>query len=85
VDVVADGRTGANGTGPAPRPARPPSLADALIPLVTLAVLIRFATYLFAPVPTNGPLQVALLLSAMVAALVVMKSSTRPRPPSPAW
>jgi NhaC family Na+:H+ antiporter len=64
------------GAGPSPRPVRPPTLADALIPLVTLAVLLGLATVLFAPDPTNGPLQVALLLSAMVAALVVMKNGS---------
>ena len=49
------------GAGSKPRPIRPPTVADALIPVVSLAVLIGLATVLFAPDPTNGPLQVALL------------------------
>ena len=52
----------------------PPSLLDALIPVVALITLIGFSLYLFHEDATEGPLQVALLLSAAVAALVAWKN-----------
>jgi hypothetical protein len=56
-----------------PQPRRP-SLLDALIPVITLIVLIALSVYLFGVDATEGPLQVALLLSASVAALVAHKN-----------
>jgi len=56
------------------RPPRPPSLLDSLIPVVALIVLIGLALSLFGTDATSGPLQVALLLSAYVAALVARKN-----------
>src|SRR5688572_10359918 len=53
---------------------RPPSMADALIPVACLIVLIAVSIYLFGVDAANGPLQVALLLSAAVAALVAAKN-----------
>lgn len=53
---------------------REPSLSDALIPLVTLAVLIASALALFGLDALNGPIQVALVLCCGVAALVAMKN-----------
>jgi Na+:H+ antiporter, NhaC family len=61
---------------------RPPSLLDALIPVITLIVLIGLTVILFGTDATGGPLQVALFTSAVVAALVAFKnghSSTRVR------
>jgi len=61
---------------------RPPSLVDALIPVITLIVLIGLTVILFGTEATGGPLQVALFTSAAVAALVAFKnghSSTRVR------
>jgi NhaC family Na+:H+ antiporter len=55
-------------------PVRPPSLTDALIPVGSLIFLIALTIYLFGTDATNGPLQVALLLSASVAALVAHKN-----------
>ena len=47
---------------------------DALIPLVTLVVLIGGSILLFGLDALDGPIQVALVLCAMVAALVAMKN-----------
>ena len=51
---------------------RPP--LDALIPTVTLISLIALTIALFGAAATDGPLQVALLASAAVAALVAFKN-----------
>jgi hypothetical protein len=56
-----------------PQP-RKPSLLDALIPVIALVVLIALSVYLFGVDATEGPLQVALLLSASVAALIAHKN-----------
>ncbi len=53
---------------------RPPSLTDAWIPVASLIGLIALTIYLFGIDATNGPLQVALLLSASIAALVAHKN-----------
>jgi Na+:H+ antiporter, NhaC family len=53
---------------------RPPSLLDALIPVVVLIVLIATSVALFGIDATEGPLQVALLTSAVTAALVARKN-----------
>jgi NhaC family Na+:H+ antiporter len=49
---------------------REPSLAQALIPIVVLIGLLASSVYLFADNSSYGPNQIALLLSAMVAALL---------------
>jgi len=56
------------------RPVREPSLADAIIPLITLAVLIAGSLLLFGLDALDGPIQVALMLSALTAALIVLKN-----------
>jgi NhaC family Na+:H+ antiporter len=56
------------------RAPREPTLLDALIPVVTLIVLIGLTIALFGTDATGGPLQVALLTSAVVAALVALKN-----------
>ena len=56
------------------RPVRDPSLVDAVVPLVTLAVLIAGSLALFGLDALDGPLQVALVLCAMVAALIALKN-----------
>jgi NhaC family Na+:H+ antiporter len=53
---------------------RAPSLADAVIPLVTLAVLIASSLALFGMDALDGPIQVALILCAAVAAVIVLKN-----------
>jgi NhaC family Na+:H+ antiporter len=62
------------GAGGSEIPGRPPSLADALIPVGALIILIAVSIYLFGVDAANGPLQVALLLSAAIAALVAAKN-----------
>ena len=59
---------------PGPRTPRPPSLLDALIPVVALIFLIGLTVALFGTDATSGPLQVALFTSAVVAALVAFKN-----------
>jgi Na+:H+ antiporter, NhaC family len=56
------------------RPVRDPTLADALIPLVTLAVLIAGSLALFGLDALDGPIQAGLVLAAMVAALIALKN-----------
>jgi NhaC family Na+:H+ antiporter len=51
-----------------------PSYADAIIPLVTLTALIGGSVYLFGSDAVEGPMQVALLLSSLVAALIILKN-----------
>src|SRR5262245_20490855 len=53
---------------------RAPSLFDAVLPLITLAVLIGGSLALFGLDALDGPIQVALILCAMVAALIAMKN-----------
>ena len=53
---------------------KPPSLLDALVPLVALAVLIASALALFGLDALDGPIQVALLMCCAVAALIAMKN-----------
>jgi NhaC family Na+:H+ antiporter len=57
-----------------PRGPRPPSLLDAVAPVVVLIVLIALTIWLFGIGATDGPLQVALLLSAAFASLVAFKN-----------
>jgi Na+:H+ antiporter, NhaC family len=53
---------------------RPPSLLDALIPMVVLIGLLSLTIVLFGVGATDGPLQVALFASALVAGLVALKN-----------
>jgi NhaC family Na+:H+ antiporter len=53
---------------------RPPSLVDALIPLIFMIVLLVSSIVLFGLDAAAGPLQVALLMSAVVAAIVAHKN-----------
>jgi Na+:H+ antiporter, NhaC family len=61
-------------TAESSRPVRDPSIADVVITLVTLAGLIAGSLALFGLDALDGPIQVALLLSAMVAALIALKN-----------
>jgi len=58
----------------APAGPRPPSLLDALLPIVVLIALLALTIVLFGVSATDGPLQVALLLSAAFASLVAFKN-----------
>ncbi len=53
---------------------REPSLSDALIPLIFMIVLLAISIILFGIDAAVGPLQVALLMSAVVAAVVAHKN-----------
>ena len=53
---------------------RAPSLLDALLPIVVLIGLLALTIALFGVSATDGPLQVALLLSAAFASLVAFKN-----------
>jgi Na+:H+ antiporter, NhaC family len=53
---------------------RPPSLLDAIVPLAALVVLVGGSLLLFGLDALDGPIQVAMVLCTMVAALVAMKN-----------
>lgn len=55
-------------------PVRPPSLLDALIPLIFMITMLTWSIVLFGIDAAAGPLQVALLLSAVVAGVVAHKN-----------
>jgi NhaC family Na+:H+ antiporter len=56
------------------RGVRPPSLLDAILPIVVLISLLATTIALFGIAATDGPLQVALLLSAAFASLIAFKN-----------
>jgi NhaC family Na+:H+ antiporter len=56
---------------------RAPSVTDAVVPLAALVVLIGGSLALFGLDALDGPIQVALVLCAMIAALVVLKNGHR--------
>jgi NhaC family Na+:H+ antiporter len=56
------------------RQPRPPSLLDAILPVVVLIALIALTISLFGVSATDGPLQVGLLLSAAFASLIAFKN-----------
>src|SRR6187200_3156125 len=64
------------GAAPAqePRTPRPPTLLDALLPVIVLIALIATTIWLFGISATDGPLQVALLVSASCASLIAFKN-----------
>src|SRR6476469_3308833 len=82
MSVVGDApRLAAMSTGPdepvaavPPDGPRPPSLLDALAPVVVLILLLALTIGLFGVSATDGPLQVALLLSAAFASLIAFKN-----------
>ena len=59
------------------RAVREPSVVDAVVPLVALVVLIGGSLALFGLDALDGPIQVALVLCAMIAALVLLKNGHR--------
>jgi len=65
---------GAESGAPAAAGPRPPSLLDAILPVVVLIGLIALTIGLFGISATDGPLQVALLLSAAFASLIAFKN-----------
>jgi NhaC family Na+:H+ antiporter len=65
-----------NGDRPerADRGPRPPSMLDAILPIVVLIGLLALTITFFGVDATNGPLQVALLFSAAFASLIAFKN-----------
>jgi hypothetical protein len=59
---------------PAGRQPTAPSLLDAIAPIVVLILLIALTIASFGVSATDGPLQVALMLSAAFASLVALKN-----------
>jgi hypothetical protein len=57
---------------------KPPTLLDAILPVVVLIGLIALTIVLFGVSATDGPLQVALLLSAAFASLIAFKNGYTP-------
>jgi len=57
-----------------PRIIKEPSYVDAIIPVATLIVLVAGGVYLFGLAAADGPMQVALILSATVATLIILKN-----------
>lgn len=53
---------------------RAPSYLDAVTPLIVLAILVSGAVALFGLDAMNGPMQVAMMMSAMVAAAIILKN-----------
>ena len=53
---------------------RPPSLLDALLPVVVMILLIALTIVTFGVGATDGPLQVALMVSAAFASLIALKN-----------
>jgi Na+:H+ antiporter, NhaC family len=64
----------ADDAGPPGEGPRPPSMLDAVLPIVVLIGLLATTIVLFGIDATNGPLQVALLLSAAFASLIAFKN-----------
>lgn len=61
-----------------PGPARPePTLWQALLPILTLVALLATSVYLFGDSSSEGPNQIALILSATVAAVVGLRNGYR--------
>jgi len=60
--------------GPTGRRPRAPSMLEAVLPVIVLILLLALTIGLFGIDATNGPLQVALLLSAAFASLIAFKN-----------
>ncbi len=71
-DARGDGDRGS--PGKASRPPRPPTMLDALLPIVVLIALIATTIAIFGIAATDGPLQIALFLSAAFASLIAFKN-----------
>ncbi len=53
---------------------RSPSLLDALIPVVSLVIMLCVSVYLFGAESSSGPNQIVLTLGAAIAAIVAIKN-----------
>ncbi|ATM95580.1 Na+/H+ antiporter NhaC [Yersinia frederiksenii] len=57
-----------------PRAIKAPSYLDALIPVVSLIVLVGSSVALFGLNAVNGPLQVAIIISTMITSIIILKN-----------
>jgi NhaC family Na+:H+ antiporter len=69
---VDDGRRG-SAAGSTNRP-HPPTMLDAVLPVIVLIALITTTIAVFGTAATDGPLQVALFISAAFASLIAFKN-----------
>ena len=53
---------------------RSPSLLDALIPVVSLVLMLGFSVYLFGSDSSSGPNQIVLITGAAIASMVALKN-----------
>jgi NhaC family Na+:H+ antiporter len=53
---------------------KPPSLLDALIPVVSLIALLSLAVYLFGSDAVSGPTQIVLIVGAAIAATIAIRN-----------
>jgi NhaC family Na+:H+ antiporter len=53
---------------------RQPSLLDALIPVVSLILMLGFSVYLFGSDSSSGPNQIVLIIGAAIASIVALKN-----------
>jgi Na+/H+ antiporter NhaC len=53
---------------------RPPSLLDALIPTITLVILLAGTIILYGDAGIEGPIQVALILASLIAMAIGLKN-----------
>ena len=51
-----------------------PSSVDAIVPLVTLAVLIGGSVFLLGTSAINGPLQIALMFCSVITSIIILKN-----------
>ncbi|MFT4670781.1 MAG: NhaC family Na+:H+ antiporter [Pseudohongiellaceae bacterium] len=58
-------------------PTNPPSLFDALIPVITLIILLALSVYLFGPESSSGANQIALFIASGIAILIAIKNGWR--------
>ena len=65
---------GANGLAPESKEPRPPSMLDAVTPVVALIGFIALSVYLFGLDSTNGALQVGLFTAMTIAGMIAHKN-----------
>jgi len=53
---------------------RPPSLLDAVIPVVALILLLALAVYLFGSDASSGPTQIVLVIAAAIAGIIAIRN-----------
>jgi Na+:H+ antiporter, NhaC family len=72
--MTTAGTASERGVEPGPRQ---PTLTEAVLSVVVLIVLIATTIVLFGTAATDGPLQVALFTSAVIAGLMALRTGPR--------